>query len=218
MKLNRVIRGDTLKILPTLPSGFADVIITDPVWPNSLASLRGSDRPYELFAEAAAHFPRLARTVVIHLGCTSDPRFLMGMPKEMKYLRTCWLRYSFPSYRGRILIGSDVAYIFGEAPKSRKGNHVLSGDNNFMSQQEVDGANLSVKRKAHPAQRHLSHVKWLVNKFSTEGDLIFDPFAGGGNDPCSSKTSQSQIFRYRDRGEARQDMQETTLARDAILI
>lgn len=181
--MNNIIHADCRDVLPTLPDNSFDVIITDPVWPNSLPSLAGADRPYELFAEVATHFPRLAKTVVVHLGCTSDPRFLTGMPKEMAYVRTCWLRYSFPSYRGRILIGSDVAYIFGKPPKSRKGNHVIAGD--YLN--EKGEANLEVKRKMHPAGRKVSHLMWLVSKFSNPGDRILDPFCGGGTTLVAAK-------------------------------
>lgn len=202
--MNEVINGDALKILPTLPDKFADVIITDPVWPNSVSVLQGWEDPYALFAAAAAHFPRLAKTVVVHLGCTSDPRFLSAMPKEMPYLRTCWLRHNFPSYRGRILIGSDVAYIFGEPPKSRKGNHVLPGD---VMQDKEGEANLSVRHKMHPTSRKLSHVLWLVEKFSSPGDIILDPFAGGGYYATGGQKFRASLFRHRNRGEILPDRQ-----------
>jgi hypothetical protein len=45
-----IYNGDCRDILPHIS---ADTVITDPVWPNSLLSLAGGDRPYELFAEAA---------------------------------------------------------------------------------------------------------------------------------------------------------------------
>ena len=56
-----------------------ETVITDPVWPNSSPHLIGSDRPAELLAE----FLEVARAtrIVIHLGCSSDPRFLMAVPR-----------------------------------------------------------------------------------------------------------------------------------------
>lgn len=183
VKTNHIYCGDALELLTKMPDGIADVIITDPVWPNSIKQLTGWENPYELFAAAAMHFPRLAKTVVIHLGCTSDPRFLMGIPKELPYLRTCWLRYNFPSYRGRILIGSDVAYVFGQAPKSRKGNHVLGGEEK-TSDSNMD---IQVKRKMHPTARKIDHVRWLVNTFSSPGDIILDPFIGSGTTAVAAK-------------------------------
>jgi site-specific DNA-methyltransferase (adenine-specific) len=167
-----IYHGDCRQVLSEI--GQVSSIITDPVWPNSLASLVGAERPYELFAEAAAFFPMVSKRLVVHMGCTSDPRFLMGIPKEMPYLRTCWLRYNFPSYRGRILIGSDVAYAYGIAPKARKGLHLLPGE---CSTKDTD-MDISVKRKFHPCARKLNHLSWLITVFGE--DNILDPFMGSG--------------------------------------
>jgi site-specific DNA-methyltransferase (adenine-specific) len=64
-----IFHGDCREILPTLPK--VDLVLTDPVWPNSLPDLVGSDRPQELLAEALAVVD--TKRIVIHLGCNSDP-------------------------------------------------------------------------------------------------------------------------------------------------
>lgn len=174
-----IYNGDSREILPQLEK--VNTIITDPVWPNSLPTLTGSERPYQLFAEAARFFPAICERAVIHLGCTSDPRFLMGIPKEMPYLRTCWLRYNFPSYRGRILIGSDVAYVYGTPPKARKGGHLLPGE---CSTKDTD-MDISVNRKNHPCARKLNHLSWLITVFGEQS--ILDPFMGSGTTLRSAK-------------------------------
>lgn len=168
--------GDCLEIMPKFSSIINGVVIVDPVWPNALLKLRGADNPFKLFANAARFFDKFAKTVVVHLGCSSDPRFLEAIPKSFPFLRTCWLRYNFPSYRGRLLIGSDVAYAFGAAPKSHKGHHLLPGE---CATKDTD-MNISIKRKFHPCARKLNHVHWLVDVFSNKEDTIIDPFAGSG--------------------------------------
>lgn len=111
--------GDCREVLPSL--GPVDAVIVDPVWPNAVGELAGSDRPAALFAEAAAHFPRLCKRLVVQLGCDSDPRFLLGVPAGMRFLRACWLDYTVPWAKGRTLYLSDVAYVFGSYPRSRPG-------------------------------------------------------------------------------------------------
>jgi len=180
--VNEIICGDCLEVMKEMPDKCVDVIITDPVWPNALKILNGSENAYELFESAAKHFPRLSDRLVVHLGCTSDPRFLSAVPSEMPFIRVNWLRYGFPSFRGRILVGSDVAYSFGSPPKSRKGYHLLPGETTGNSSK-----NIQAKLKIHPAVRNLSHVKYLVDKFSSPGDLIFDPFIGSGTTARAAK-------------------------------
>src|ERR1700689_2572310 len=117
-----IYHGDCREILPQLEQPLACIV--DPVWPNSV--FPGVADPQALFAEAAALLA--VQTLVVHLGCTSDPRFLSAVPNRYPFLRTCLMRYARPSYRGRVLVASDVAYVFGEAPKSRPGIRVLSGE------------------------------------------------------------------------------------------
>jgi site-specific DNA-methyltransferase (adenine-specific) len=176
-----IYHGDCRDVLPQIQQ--PSVMLTDPVWPNSVFPSVGD--PAALFAEAAALFR--GDRIVVQLGCASDPRFLAGVPSAFPFVRVCWLRYARPSYRGRILIGSDVAYVFGSIPASRPGAHLLSGEtvarNNRTKLQHVgrgvestdtvDYANLP-----HPAPRRYEHVAWLVGLYGGTG--VLDPFVGTG--------------------------------------
>lgn len=176
-----IYHGDCRDILPRLQQ--PEAAITDPIWPNSV--FPGVSDPAELFAEAAALLT--VRRLVVHLGCASDPRFLAGVPERYPFLRVSWLRYARPSYRGRILVGSDVAYAFGEPPPSRPGRHVLSGEtvarNNRTKLQHVGRGTASTdevdySELPHPCPRRYEHVAWLVGMYGDGG--IIDPFCGTG--------------------------------------
>ncbi len=178
-----IYHADSREVLPEL--GPVDVVLTDPVWPNSV--FPGVADPAALFAEVCKLLT--CKRLVVHLGCASDPRFLSGVPASLPYLRTCWLRYAMPSYRGRILMGSDVAYAYGEPPKSRVGARVLPGEtvarNNatkLFSTGRGNGSSEDIDYEAqpHPAPRRVEHVTWLVSYFTEPDDVVLDPFAGLG--------------------------------------
>lgn len=182
--------ADCRELLPQLPP--VDAIITDPVWPNAVKTLAGSENPAELFAQAAQSFPRLAKRVVVELGFDSDPRFLQGMPPEMPYLRTCWLGYAFPFCKGRALHSGDVAYAFGEWPPARPGRMVIPGF--FISAKadlKMPAEGHSMKKmmrkqeRLHPCPRRLEHVRWLL-KWWADGPVL-DPFAGVGTTLLAAK-------------------------------
>lgn len=176
-----IYHGDCREIMPILQQ--PSVMLTDPVWPNSVFPLVLD--PAALFAEAAALFT--GDRLVVHLGCASDPRFLLAVPPRFPFVRVCWLRYARPSYRGRILIGSDVAYVFGSIPPSRPGAHVLSGEtvarNNKSKLQHVGRGvestdTVDYDSLPHPSPRRYEHVAWLVGLYG--GDGVLDPFCGTG--------------------------------------
>jgi hypothetical protein len=177
-----IYHGDAREILSQLEAQ-PDTCIVDPVWPNSV--FPSVQDPWKLFSEICAQLE--VQRIVVHLGCCSDPRFLAGVPSRFEYLRTCWLRYARPSYRGRILVGSDVAYAFGAPPPSREGRHVLSGEfcarNNSTKLQHVGkGEGQSDPEEyaslPHPAPRRLEHLQFLVKVFAESG--VIDPCAGTG--------------------------------------
>lgn len=170
-----IYHGDARTVLPNLAS--ADVIITDPVWPNAVPSLAGADDPYGLFAEVARSFPRIARRLVVHLGCDSDPRFLQAVPPELPFFRACWLEYARPHYKGRVLYTNDVAYVFGDPPPSRPGARVLPG--------RMIQTDSTPHVPGHPCPRRYQHVRWLVSWFAR--GLVIDPFMGSGTTLVAAK-------------------------------
>ena len=165
--------GDCLEILCEIRRNApVDAVITDPVWPNASDQLAGADDPYGLFLSAVNLLPLTTKRLAVHLGCDSDPRFLSAVPDIFPFFRVCWLRYVFPHYKGRLLYGSDVAYFFGNPPKSMFGRRVISGE---FTDTSSDG-----KQSDHPCPRKLGHVNWIINRWTDENETILDPFLGSG--------------------------------------
>jgi site-specific DNA-methyltransferase (adenine-specific) len=159
--------GDCLEILPTLPK--VDAVITDPVWPNCPdGMLTGADgSQWSLLDKALARIN--ADTIVVVLGFDSDPRFLSAVPARWPFLRSQQLPYAFPGYRGRLLAGDEMAYVFGAIPK---GNGVIPG--RAKTKTESKGATAN----GHPCPRQLVHMLDLVGWWSRES--VLDPFMGSG--------------------------------------
>ena len=176
----------------------AESIITDPVWPNSV--FPGID-PKETLRETLADgkFPGVER-VAVHLGCDSDPRFLEAVPIRWPFFRVCWLDYARPSYKGRLLYGSDVAYLFGDPPASAPGRQLIPGKcmaqrTGYKVQHEI-GSSYTGKsftqtaeegQRAHPCPRRIQHVQWLVKHWSRES--VLDPFMGAGTTALACKSA-----------------------------
>jgi hypothetical protein len=162
--------GNCLEVMPQLEASSVDAVITDPVWPNATPELVGADDPLGLLARSAAEWPRLAKRVIVQLGCNSDPRILSAIPGSLPFLRVCSLEHVLPGYVGRLLYTGDIAYVFGEWPRSGPGRRVIPG--RYIST-DTHG-----KEAKHPCPRKLSHVNWLVNWFGENS--VLDPFMGSG--------------------------------------
>lgn len=179
-----IYHGDCREILPHIE---ADLIITDPIWPNSERIFPGVN-PTQLLSEALS--VARVKTLAIQIGCNSDPRFLEAVPDTFPFIRVCWLEYACPSYQGRILNTGDIAYVFGEYPPSAPRSNLLPGK--ITSTQSDRGYtrwnwdNAAQRKRGrnhtevlpHPTPRKLQHVKWLVRWFG-RGSVI-DPFVGSG--------------------------------------
>ena len=161
--------ADCRDILPQLP---ASTVITDPVWPGAEVDLEGRGHTERLLWAALHLLKHKADRLAIHLGCDTDPRFLDGVPEWWDFFRVAWLSYAKPAYKGRLLQGADVAYLYGEPPPSRDGQHLIPG--------EVKENGAQGKERDHPTPRKLGHVEWLVKWWSAPQDTIIDPFAGSG--------------------------------------
>ena len=116
--------ADCMDVLPMLDK--AEAMITDPVWPNAPAGIfHRSDDPAALFRDMWDAFLALPDRAVIWMRNDCDPRFLRYVPESLKFRQSMWMRYAAMGYRGRFLTGNDVAYAFGEWPKSVPHRRVL---------------------------------------------------------------------------------------------
>lgn len=175
-------RADCMDALPMLDK--VDAVVTDPPWPHT--AIYPDFDCEALFLAAAGHFPRIAKRAVIHLGVDTDPRYLRLMPAEMPFFRVCWLEYACPTYKGRLLMTGDVAYVFGEPPPSKPGARVLPG--RCMSTKSDHRERRTDPNKEHqprtnllhPCARRTEHVEWLVHWFTVDGGIVLDPFMGSG--------------------------------------
>lgn len=167
--------GDCREVIGDLE---VETVITDPVWPDAIVPLFGSDDPLEMLRDMFAAFEQLPVRAAIQLGCDSDPRFLIAVPPALHLFRVAWLEMALPGYKGRLLNTGDVGYMFGTPPPSRPGYHVIPG-------RTVDPT--PGKTPGHPCPRKLGHVTWLVDRWSAPGDTVLDPFAGIGTTLVAAK-------------------------------
>jgi site-specific DNA-methyltransferase (adenine-specific) len=168
---NRMILGDCREILPSIEG--IGAIITDPVWPNARDDLPGSENPFALFQDFCLVLPKTLRQLVVVLRNDSDPRFLRAVPERLKFQQVAWCKYAMPGYYGRVLGGSECAYVFGEPIRSRPGKRVIPSQSPIAQPADRTASN-------HPCGRHITHQRWLVDNFSESDELVCDPFMGGG--------------------------------------
>jgi hypothetical protein len=152
-------------------------VITDPIWPNNSVPMFSKYEPYQLLSDVMGVCS--TKRLAIQLGRDSDPRILGAVPREMPFFAACWLDCARPHYKGRLLAGQELAYLFGEVPPARPGFHLIPG---MFRDSSSDG-----RQADHPCPRKLAHVRWIVEKWSALDDYICDPFCGSGTTLVAAK-------------------------------
>jgi site-specific DNA-methyltransferase (adenine-specific) len=170
----KVVCGDALEVLRTLPDGCVDAVITDPPYNVGLeydGDETGDARPgyaewcAEWFAELkrACRGPILISCGVANLGvwhAIEPPRWVM-----------CWWK---PASSGRCVVGFnnwEPILVYGRPPR-----------NVCDVIRTTEQAALPVEHKrqaiAHPCPKPVEWARELIRR--TTADLILDPFAGSG--------------------------------------
>lgn len=168
--VNTVVCGDAIERLSVLPEGSVDVVMTDPPWPETAVDFGiDPDELLVMWANACREICRVTGRLVVILGCDTNPNFLA--PITLPFFRVIWLRRIPPVYRGSLLYGSDVAYVFGH--RRLNGVHrVIGGEINSGIRPRGDNP--------HPCFRNLHHMKKLVEYLTKPNMLVVDPFCGSG--------------------------------------
>jgi len=182
---NRIIHGDCLTILPTLPSGSVNFVLTDPPYLANYRSRDGRTVPNDdNDAWLKPAFAEIHRVLAPHSFAVS----FYGWPHADRFLqayRSAGFRIvghlAFPkrySSSSKFLrYQHECAYLLAKGypalPKATIGDVIdwtYSGN------------------KLHPTQKPLSVLLPLVETFSAPGGLVLDPFAGSGSTLLAART------------------------------
>lgn len=167
----KLYHGDGADLLRTIRPECA--VVMDPVWPNADADLVGAGDPDAHFANLVAALPEGLDSLVVHLGRDSDPRVLRHVPALLPFVAACWLRRTPPGYKGTLLIGADVAYVWGHRRRP-------VGAKVMPAECQIPSTGSRVADVTHPCPRNQRGVAWLLRWYCSDAPLIVDPCAGSG--------------------------------------
>jgi len=172
-------RGDCLEVLPTLAVGSVDAVITDPPYGMKLNTdnSRFSGGTAGNIAKRGNGVGSANGKPIVGDDKPFDPSFLLSYGKLQ-------IIFGWNHFADKLPVGSCLVWI--------KRNEYAYGS--FLSDAEIawcskgrgvyckkDLSNNAIARdRVHPTQKPVGLMKWLIEKYTFEGDTILDPFMGSG--------------------------------------
>ena len=169
--INKIINGDSLQIMKTLPENSIDLIFTDPSYPKEYLYLyKGlADITPKILKE---HASLLLIVPQIHL-----EEIIRYFYNKLKYRWICCMNQENDSH-ARIRIGIEV--FWKPILWYSKGTCYVKGTwkrQNFIHDMiKIEKRN----KQYHKWQQDESWCEYYIEKLTKEGDLILDPFFGSG--------------------------------------
>ncbi len=163
----RLICGDFAQVGPTLDEGSFDVILTDPPYPREYLGL------YGLLAQQAARLLRPGGSLLAMAGQSYLPEIFALMTPHLRYHWT--VAYLTPGGQAVQLWQRNVNTFWKPVLWFVKGKY----QGKWAGDVARSAANDNDKRFHHWGQSE-SGLADLVERFSQPGDVVLDPFCGGG--------------------------------------
>ena len=173
-KINTVWQGDCFKLMKVMPDKSVDLILTDPpynaknIGPDRKTYIVGQmqlpTREYKKFCrDWFREAKRIGKAIVFTPGIANTHNY------PQPFWQVCWHKPAAVSFNRMGGYNAwEPIFVYGK-PVERLGQ-------DFKKQ---DTLNLTPGiEKQHPCPKPLPLWGWLVQKFSKEGDLVFDPFMG----------------------------------------
>lgn len=176
--INTITLGDCMDFLPSLPSGFADVLLTDP--------------PYGIGADVGAgcfgtspHHKYTARWDAARPDATVFKELLRVSKKQIIFGGNYFADMLPPS--GSWVVWDKVGDIPFKNPYAavelawtnytRPSKKITCIQQGFVA--------LDKSQRIHPTQKPLYLISRLLEEYTSVGDLVLDPFSGSGTVACA---------------------------------
>jgi len=176
--INKIICGDCLEVMKEIPDKCVDLILTDP--PYGIKEDGGKcrankNRPsYEIkkktpkYKKANWDKKRMGLIYFSEMFRVSKNQIIFGANYYCDYLKPSmgWIFWD-KMFENQDF--SDGELIFTSFKRALKKIRISSKDGTRGG-----------KDRVHPTQKPLRLITWILENYSTKGDLIFDPFLGSG--------------------------------------
>lgn len=164
-----IIQGDCLAVLPMLPAGCVDVVVTDPPYGVDW------DTDYTRFT-TGFQVPRKSHPKVNGDALPFDPMPWLQFKTVVLFGANC--------FSNRLPLGSwyvwdkrftnGAAFLAdGEAAWCNKGHGI------YIRSVTAQGC-IRPETIDHPTQKPVAIMRWIIRKTTKDADCILDPFAGSG--------------------------------------
>lgn len=190
MTENTVLIADCIEYMKGMSDNSVDLTLTDPpynaknIGPNartySLGQMQLPEKEYKKFCKDwFKEVKRISKTIVFTPGIANTHNY------PQPFWQICWHKPASVSFNRMGGYNAwEPIFIYGK-PKARIGqDYKLSNTMNL-----TPGLH-----KEHPCPKPLPLWTWLVQNFSSEGDLVFDPFIGSGTTALASKNLKRKYF------------------------
>jgi site-specific DNA-methyltransferase (adenine-specific) len=200
----RLICGDALEVMVTLPDGCVDLVIADP--PYNLGKDYGNNRDerdwqeYERFTRRwlveAVRLMRPGASLYAFMGVQFIARLFTILQEELALSFNGWITWHYTQGMGRKNGFSprheDILYFTRGKPFTFNLDDVRVPQKYYRQRNNMAGANpgdvwlfshvhyCSAEREPHPTQKPEALIERMVRASSNPGDLILDPFVGSG--------------------------------------
>ncbi len=177
---DRILRGDAIELLKTLPSSSVDLMVTDPPYGNASSygrnnrTILGDEHPLVGLAAVAACYRLLRRNATAYVFCGITHLAFV------QHFIACYTRF-----RVRDVLVWDKVWMGMGRPFRRRFECILvleKGRPRYRDQGLPDL--LAVRRHfspEHPHEKPVELLTRLIEMSSGEGDVVLDPFAGAGS-------------------------------------
>jgi adenine-specific DNA-methyltransferase len=181
---NRIINGDCLNVLPQLPEGSVDFVLTDPPYLVDYHSRDGrsivGDDNGRWLKPAFAQIFRVLKSggyCVSFYGWNKADQFFAAWNAAgfMPAGHLVWIK-SYASSRGVLAYQHEQAYLLAKG-RGQRPKFPLPD----VLRWQYTGNTL------HPTQKPVRSLKPLIEAFTEHGDLVLDPFCGSGSTLLAAK-------------------------------
>ena len=182
--LNRIIHGDCVAVMQSMPAESVDLIVTDPPYLVNYRSRDGrrvpGDNDNRWLRPAFAEMHRVLRPnsfAVSFYGWTAADQFLPAW-REIGFsvIGHFVFTKSYASRRGFTQARHECAYLLAKGNPSRPLRPLPD-----VLPWRYTGNRL------HPTQKPLEAIRPLIEAYSRPGDIVLDPFAGSGTTAAAAR-------------------------------